>query len=65
MNIAGSASGQGRLGATVRHHSRIPLLLIGLIVLLVGCSSGGSGATLVRYERDWPDGYHEELVTHR
>jgi hypothetical protein len=55
-------SSRGRLGVTVRHHSRIPLLLIGLLVLLVGCSSGGSSATVVRYERDWPDGYHEELV---
>jgi hypothetical protein len=36
------------------------LLLIGL--LLVGCGSGGSAATVVRYERDWPDGYHEELT---
>ncbi len=36
------------------------LLLLGL--LLVGCGSGGSAATVVRYERDWPDGYHEELT---
>jgi hypothetical protein len=40
----------------------VPLLLIGVLLVLVGCSAGGSGATLVRYERDWPDGYHEELA---
>lgn len=35
---------------------------MGLLLLLVGCSGGGSAATVVRYERDWPDGYHEELT---
>ncbi len=39
-----------------------PLLLALLLLLLLACSSGGSSATLVRYERDWPDGYHEELT---
>ena len=38
------------------------MLLLGLLLLLVGCSSVASGATVVRYERDWPDGYHEELT---
>jgi hypothetical protein len=45
--------------------SRTPLLnllLVGLLLLLAGCSSGGPAATVVRYERDWPDGYHEELT---
>jgi hypothetical protein len=43
---------------------RFPVLLLPLmlLLLLVGCSSGTSSATVVRYERDWPDGYHEELT---
>jgi hypothetical protein len=40
----------------------ILVLLVGLLLMLVGCSAGGSAATVVRYERDWPDGYHEELT---
>lgn len=40
----------------------MPLLLVVLLSLLAGCSPSGSSATLVRYERDWPDGFHEELA---
>ncbi|MCY7418362.1 MAG: hypothetical protein LH650_07685 [Chloroflexi bacterium] len=40
----------------------LPLLVVGLLLLLVGCSAGSAVATVVRYERDWPDGYHEELT---
>jgi hypothetical protein len=46
----------------VSRHRWLPLLVVGLLLLLVGCSSGTSAATVVRYERDWPDGYHEELT---
>jgi hypothetical protein len=31
-------------------------------LFVVGCSSGGSSAMLVRYERDWASGTHEELT---
>jgi len=37
-------------------------LLLALALLLVGCSQAASGPTVVRYERDWPDRYHEELT---
>jgi len=45
--------------------SRARLFLVVMVMLalmLVGCSSGASAATVVRYERDWPDNYHEELT---
>ena len=48
--------------AAVSRSGWLSLLVLGLLLLLVGCSSGGSSATVVRYERDWPDGYHEELT---
>lgn len=35
-------------------------LLLLLLLLVVACG-GAASATLVTYERDWPDGYHEEL----
>jgi hypothetical protein len=35
--------------------------LIVLAAVVVGCG-GGPAATLVSYQRDWPDGYHEELT---
>ncbi len=47
---------------TVSRHRSVLLLLAGLVLLLAGCSSGTSAATVVRYERDWPDKYHEELT---
>ena len=50
------------LGRTVIRHRLTSLLIVGLVLLLVGCSSGAGAATVVRYERDWPDGYHEELT---
>ena len=37
-------------------------LMLAALLFLVGCSGSGSSATVVRYERDWPDGYHEELT---
>jgi len=46
----------------VSRHRWLSLLVVGLLLLLVGCSAGSSAATVVRYERDWPDGYHEELT---
>lgn len=38
------------------------LLALGMLLVLVGCSTGGSSPTVVRYDRDWPDGFHEELT---
>lgn len=35
------------------------LVLIGAV--LAGCG-GGNAKTLVTYQRDWPDGYHEEFT---
>lgn len=52
----------GRLLHTVSRPRVVPLLLLGLLLLVVGCSPSGSSATLVRYERDSPDGYHEEFT---
>lgn len=38
-------------------------LLALLVVLVVGaCGGGGQAATLVTYQRAWPDGFHEEVT---
>ncbi|MBX3028950.1 MAG: hypothetical protein KF809_02200 [Chloroflexi bacterium] len=38
------------------------VLALVTLALLVAACGGGSAATLVTYERDWPGGYHEELT---
>ena len=38
------------------------MLLLLLLFVLVSCSSGAASPMVVRYERAWPDGYHEELT---
>jgi hypothetical protein len=46
-----------------RDVTRAVVLLVALLTagtLLVAC--GSSAATVVTYDRDWPDGYHEELT---
>lgn len=64
--VAGRLRARSRFGAyprrTVSRHRLLSLVVVGLLLLLVGCSSGGLSATVVRYERVWPDGYHEELT---
>lgn len=47
----------GRRGRTIAI-----LLLALLVTLLVAACGSGPAATLVTYQRDWPDGYHEELT---
>jgi len=32
------------------------------VVVLGACGGGGQAATLVTYQRAWPDGFHEELT---
>jgi hypothetical protein len=32
-----------------------------LVLVVMGCG-GGQAATLVTYQRDWPDGFHEEVT---
>jgi hypothetical protein len=38
--------------------------LLALLVVLVvaACGGGGQAATLVTYQRAWPDGFHEEVT---
>jgi hypothetical protein len=38
--------------------------LLALLVMLVvaACGGGGQAATLVTYQRAWPDGFHEEVT---
>lgn len=38
------------------------MLTLATLMLLVTACGGGSAATLVTYERDWSDGFHEELT---
>lgn len=42
----------------VRHGSAVAAFLLALVV--VGCG-GGQASTVVTYQRDWPDGFHEEF----
>ncbi len=42
--------------------SLVPLLLLLVLGLLLVACGGNASATVVTYQRDWPDGYHEELT---
>ena len=45
--------------------TRAVILVVALItagMVLAACGGGGAAKTLVTYQRDWPDGFHEEFT---
>ena len=47
--------------SSLARHMTSALAAVVLVVVVVACG-GGQASTLVTYQRDWPDGFQEELT---